>query len=148
MQSGGFALLAPLCQSGFGARAARVSITSGTDSRLHSLGGDHALALIGQEAVLAVQDRVARDVPCLFQLEELRRARTSKGQMSVIGARWRFLHGVTYQVLRSLVSVRRRVDLKPPTTAALARLDLSDDDVVLEVQGLDSLQLRREQVRV
>jgi len=49
--------------------------------------------------------------------------------------------GCPHQILGRLVAIRGRVDLKLATAAALARLDLPDDDIVLQVQRLDALQL-------
>ena len=64
---------------------------------------------------IAVQDGVARNVPSFLQLEE--------------------------QILRRLVTITWCVDLKLATAATLTRLDLTNNYVVLEIQGLDPLQL-------
>ena len=90
--------------------------SNGHKGAISLLADEQLVILVHRAHAVAVQDGVARDVPCLLQLKE--------------------------EILCRLVAIGRRVDLKLAAATTLTWLDLSDNHVVLEVQGLDALQLR------
>ena len=89
--------------------------SNGHKEAISLLADEQLVILVHRAHAVAVQDGVARDVPSFLQLEE--------------------------QILRRLIAIARRVDLKLPTAATLAGLNLSDNHVVFQIQGLDPLQL-------